>query len=150
MSGNDPHAKTAPPCPPPLPVGTNRCRCTACGRSFGGVGGFDAHQRLHDGELTCLDPATLGMVERGGWWVRETPRLMNGVGREPTNGAMAAADAIDATHRPNGPTPLGEGHRHRRSTPALAPDAHQSSSPRARGGTGRSRDHARRSAQPEL
>ena len=59
---------------PMLPVGTCRCRCTACGRHFGGVGGFDAHQRDDvDGRTVCLDPATLGMVLSGGYWVRPTP-----------------------------------------------------------------------------
>ena len=59
---------------PMLPVGTNRCKCTACGRYFGGVGGFAAHQRDDaDGRTVCLDPASLGMVASGGYWVRPTP-----------------------------------------------------------------------------
>jgi hypothetical protein len=38
--------------------------CPTCHRTFGGVTGFDKH-RSH-GE--CLDPATLGLVERDGVW----------------------------------------------------------------------------------
>lgn len=37
---------------------------SGCHRTFGGVGGFDRHRR--DGQ--CLDPATLGYVERDGIW----------------------------------------------------------------------------------
>ena len=59
---------------PMLPPGTSRCKCTLCGRYFGGVGGFDLHQRDGEGGRTvCLDPATLGMVLSGGYWVRPTP-----------------------------------------------------------------------------
>lgn len=47
--------------------------CTVCGRVFGGVGGFDQHRNHRDDDtLTerdrCIDPATLGMVERDGVW----------------------------------------------------------------------------------
>jgi len=59
---------------PMLPVGTNRCRYTACGRCYGGVGGFVMHQRDGAaGQVVCLDPADLGLVERGGYWVRPRP-----------------------------------------------------------------------------
>ena len=71
-----------------LTVGTSRCRCAACGRSFGGVGGFDAHQRLTaGGGLRCLDPATVGLViSPDGWWARQAPVLHNGVGRHAATG----------------------------------------------------------------
>jgi len=82
-------SKPAPPAPP-LPHGTGRCRCAAYGRSFGGVGGFDAHQRPDGaGAVVCLDPAGPGMVERGGWWGRGVPWIVNGVGRDGANGADA-------------------------------------------------------------
>ena len=43
-----------------LPIGTNRCYCTGCGRYFGGVSAFDAHQTLGpDGRPICHDPASL-------------------------------------------------------------------------------------------
>lgn len=42
-----------------------QAHCTVCHRTFGSVkSGFDKHRS--DG--ACLDPATLGMVERGGIW----------------------------------------------------------------------------------
>lgn len=40
------------------------CAAGSCHKTFGGVGGFDKHRR--DG--SCLDPATLGMVEIKGVW----------------------------------------------------------------------------------
>lgn len=62
----------------PIAVGTNRCRCGGCGRHFGGVTGFDAHQTLTaTGDVVCHDPATRGLVviESGGfaWWSRPAP-----------------------------------------------------------------------------
>ena len=81
---------------PVLTPGTGRCRCAACGRFFGGVGGFDVHQRLTGARsasvLVCLDPATLGLVERGGWWVRAVPAFANGVGQGGANGPAAVPD----------------------------------------------------------
>jgi len=45
---------------PMLPVGTNRCQCMVCGRYFGGVSGFDAHQTVGaDGRPICHDPGGL-------------------------------------------------------------------------------------------
>jgi hypothetical protein len=66
---------------PKLPVGTNRCKCTACGRYFGGVGGFDLHQQDDGaGRTVCQDPATVVdqhgrrlLVEKKGYWVRDAP-----------------------------------------------------------------------------
>jgi len=40
------------------------CPCAPCGRVFTGVRGFDMHQRLGQGGITCLDPA--GMKRRDG------------------------------------------------------------------------------------
>lgn len=37
---------------------------SGCHRTFGGVRGFDNHRR--DGQ--CVDPATIGLVERDGIW----------------------------------------------------------------------------------
>ena len=72
---------------PELTVGTGRCRCAACGRSFGGVRAFDRHQRLTaGGRLVCREPSTLGMVERGGWWGQPVPAVASGVGRDGANG----------------------------------------------------------------
>ena len=48
-------------CRQPTPA---QAHCGVCHRTWGGVTGFDAHRR--DG--VCLDPATLGYVERDGVW----------------------------------------------------------------------------------
>lgn len=48
----------------PLPAGSSLARCATCGRDFRNVEGFDRHRA--GGQ--CLDPATLGYVERGGVW----------------------------------------------------------------------------------
>ncbi len=60
-----------------LKIGTRRCQCAGCGRFFGGVRPFDDHQRLTGGrddrKVVCLDPATIGMVERDGAWGTEMP-----------------------------------------------------------------------------
>jgi hypothetical protein len=62
------------------------CRCSVCGRTFGGLYGFDLHrmdQTRDPYDWRCADDAELG--DRGlhlsakGWWVRldgrSTPRL---------------------------------------------------------------------------
>jgi hypothetical protein len=47
-------------------TGSSRCHCSACHRTFGGVGGFDAH-RVRDG---CVDPQAKAMVRNPqGVWV---------------------------------------------------------------------------------
>lgn len=98
---------------PALTVGTSRCRCGACGRSFGGVGAFDMHQRLpEDGTLRCLDPVTVGLaLNPGGWWVRETPVLNNGVGQN------AASGDKHGRRNAHGPLPPVRGVRRRRHPP---------------------------------
>ena len=39
--------------------GFKTCHCAACHRTFTSVEAFDRHQRLEDGGIVCLDPATL-------------------------------------------------------------------------------------------
>jgi hypothetical protein len=51
-------------CAATITPGRAHCGAVGCHRTFGGVSGFDRHRR--NGE--CLDPAELGMVERGGVW----------------------------------------------------------------------------------
>lgn len=56
-------------------TGSVRCRCGGCGRHFGGVSAFDAHQRLTDaGDVLCIYPGTVGLTVmtdgRGAWWIR--------------------------------------------------------------------------------
>lgn len=76
---------------PLLPIGTNRCRCTICGAYFGGVGGFAAHQRDGEGGRTVyLDPATLGMVRSGAYWVRPAPDAL--ATREPIAAATGSPE----------------------------------------------------------
>lgn len=59
---------------PPLPPGTNRCRCSGCDRSFSSVSAFDKHQRIaKDGGAICLDPAERGLVLSGGYWSYPPP-----------------------------------------------------------------------------
>lgn len=59
---------------------------SGCHRTFGGVGGFDRHRR--DGQ--CLDPATLGYVERDGIWrlplTEEDAARLGGLGQERRTG----------------------------------------------------------------
>lgn len=47
-------------------TGLLAAHCAPCHRTFGGVAGFEKHRKGG----TCLDPATLGMVERDGIWRR--------------------------------------------------------------------------------
>jgi len=59
---------------PMLPLNGGYCLCSACGRYFGGVSGFDKHRR---GPFTslgkkryCVDPSTVGMhLNNRGYWV---------------------------------------------------------------------------------
>ena len=57
---------------PKLPIGTNYCKCPACGEYFGGVRGFDLHRRKD----ACIPPSrvsdrknrpVLRLNERGYW-----------------------------------------------------------------------------------
>lgn len=61
---------------PKLPVGTNYCKCSACGAYFGGVAGFDKHRRGVYPDRVCLPPSQvadkkgrplLRLNERGYW-----------------------------------------------------------------------------------
>ena len=62
-------ASRAIPTPMPLPVGSPRCRCGACGEHFTSVSGFDRHQRLaDDGSVICRHPDAVGLVQSAGWW----------------------------------------------------------------------------------
>jgi len=38
--------------------------CAACHESFRGMTNFDKHQRVVSGQLTCLDPAEIGLLVR--------------------------------------------------------------------------------------
>lgn len=54
---------------PLLPIGSNRCRCAACGRYFGAPSSFDRHQSSGwDGRTICHDPAARGLVFDGRYW----------------------------------------------------------------------------------
>jgi hypothetical protein len=44
-------------------TGRRTAHCGACHRTFGGVGGFDAHRR---GGRGCLEPTTVGLELRNG------------------------------------------------------------------------------------
>jgi hypothetical protein len=66
-----------------LRPGSVRCRCGRCGRHFGGLRAFDAHQRLDDkGCVLCLHPADVGLVVKtdkmGAWWSQPAPTLGTG------------------------------------------------------------------------
>ena len=93
---------------PELTIGTGRCRCGACGAFFGGVSGFDRHQRLgRDGALRCLDPATVGLtLSPDGWWCQEAPALNCGVGQDATNAGVPAFAAVAAPASTNGREPM--------------------------------------------
>ena len=64
---------------PKLPIGTNYCKCSACGEYFGGVTAFDLHRYGNYPERACLPPADvkdkherpLLKVSKRGYWVRE-------------------------------------------------------------------------------
>ena len=75
---------------PKLKIGTRRCQCAGCGRFFGGARPFDDHQRLTGGRydrlVVCLDPATIGMVERDGFWGTEMPLEARGRAQNSTKG----------------------------------------------------------------
>ncbi len=45
-------------------TGNRACHCRACCRSFSSVSAFDEHRR----RFRCVDPATVGLVERDGVW----------------------------------------------------------------------------------
>ncbi len=44
---------------PKLPVGTNYCKCAACGEYFTNVANFDMHRRGEAEKRHCVDPSTL-------------------------------------------------------------------------------------------
>ncbi len=46
-----------------------------CGRTFGGMTGFDWHLKWLDSApwVECVDPATVGLTEVDGVWVRKAP-----------------------------------------------------------------------------
>jgi len=52
-----------------------RCTHRTCGRTFGGLTGFDRHLRWLDIApwLECLDPTEVGLSEADGVWVRPGP-----------------------------------------------------------------------------
>ena len=56
-----------------LPIGSNRCKCTTCGRYFSAPSSFEAHWRRPKGTPDgagdgCFDPVLAGLVERSGYW----------------------------------------------------------------------------------
>ena len=64
---------------PMLKPGTNFCKCSACGRYFGGDSGFSRHRVKGAGrDRSCLDPSviadkegrTLFRLNDRGYWVR--------------------------------------------------------------------------------
>ena len=58
-----------------LPIGSNKCKCAACGEYFGGVRGFDQHRVGDYPDRACLDVS--GMEKAGltlndkGYWIRD-------------------------------------------------------------------------------
>jgi hypothetical protein len=44
---------------PKLKLGTRFCKCSACGRYFGGTAGFDMHRQGSWERRFCVDPAAL-------------------------------------------------------------------------------------------
>jgi len=75
---------------PKLPPGTNHCLCSACGRYFGGVNGFERHRV----SFACVDPISVGLVLNArGFWVRPAPKMAvvhGGVGKGDKNIALPA------------------------------------------------------------
>ena len=63
---------------PKLPVGTNYCKCSACGHYFGGATAFDLHRRGEYPDRACLAPSDVANKENKpllrlndrGYWVR--------------------------------------------------------------------------------
>lgn len=49
-------------------TGANVGHCGGCHKEFAGLTAFDRHQRMHDGESICLDPAEAGLVARPKPW----------------------------------------------------------------------------------
>lgn len=53
-------------------TGKNRCHCSGCHRTFGGVGGFDRHRR----DFKCLPPEECGMtLEDNIWVIKMSPEI---------------------------------------------------------------------------
>jgi hypothetical protein len=78
---------------PKLSPGTNRCLCSACGRFFGGVNGFERHRN----GFQCVDPIDLGLpLNSRGYWVRQPSRMASVHGRKPVR-ADFSADPITST-----------------------------------------------------
>jgi hypothetical protein len=48
-----------------LPIGSNRCLCSGCGRYFASVSGFDRHQTITDGVVECRDPGSIVNLKTG-------------------------------------------------------------------------------------
>ena len=61
----------------PLPIGSNRCLCAACGEYFGGVTAFDMHRIGPAHDRRCKAPAQVSdskgkpllKVSKYGYWV---------------------------------------------------------------------------------
>ncbi len=67
---------------PRLKPGTRYCQCSACGRYFGGVAGFDMPRVGPMGSRKCADPASILTVKGrkrrlwendAGYWVGDYP-----------------------------------------------------------------------------
>jgi hypothetical protein len=74
--------------------GVAACLHRACGRTFGGITGFDYHLRWLDSPpwVECLNPADLGLSEVNGVWVRPAPKV----------------NTPEWGHRPKSATPVSE------------------------------------------
>ncbi len=63
------------------------CECPACHRHFSSLGGFDRHQQWdrQTWVLTCLDPASIGMVRNthGRWAMAPDPSKPNPFRADP-------------------------------------------------------------------
>ena len=82
---------------PKLPPGTNHCLCSACGRYFGGVNGFERHRV----KFQCVDPVTIGLeLNPRGYWVRPAPKVAAVHGGEPIRGGVQARPPIGVLGKP--------------------------------------------------
>jgi hypothetical protein len=55
-----------------------------CLRYFSGISAFDRHQRRdQEGNIRCLDPASVGLIAAGGWWKQPAPRAFGPVEAAP-------------------------------------------------------------------
>lgn len=76
----------------PLPLGSSRCLCRACGAYFTTTRNFECHRR----NGACVDPAAVGLIQRAGIWSRPPPGGLSPSTQSTNSASVATAAGLDA------------------------------------------------------